>query len=100
MHWLSSLAPQVQPATLKSYLTHVKSMHIEADLDFSACESPLVQRLIRGIKRYHGEKGRKPKQPITLPVLTQLLKFLHPRNDPLHCVVYAACCLAFSGLLR
>ena len=100
MHWLSSLAPQVQPATLKSYLTHVKSMHIEADLDFSACESPLVQRLIRGIKRYHGEKGRKPKQPITLPVLTQLLKSLQPRNDPLHCVVYAACCLAFSGLLR
>ena len=100
MHWLSSLAPQVQPATLKSYLTHVKSMHIEADLDFSACESLLVQRLIRGIKRYHGEKGRKPKQPITLPVLTQLLKFLHPRNDPLHCVVYATCCLAFSGLLR
>ena len=61
MHWLSSLAPQVQPATLKSYLTHVKSMHIEADLDFSACESPLVQRLIRGIKRYHGEKVLRPR---------------------------------------
>ena len=75
-------------------------MHIEADADPAACESPLVQRLIRGIKRYHGERGRKPKLPITLPILSQLLAHLQPARDPLHRVVHAASCLAFSGLLR
>ncbi|KAJ6585810.1 hypothetical protein B0H19DRAFT_981955, partial [Mycena capillaripes] len=30
-------------------------------------ESPVVQRLIRGIKRFHGEQDRKPVQPITRP---------------------------------
>ncbi|KZP10731.1 hypothetical protein FIBSPDRAFT_962818 [Athelia psychrophila] len=53
-------------------------MHVDIDLPFMVCESPLVQRLIRGIKRYHGKCDRKPKQPITLPVLLTILDHLAP----------------------
>ena len=60
MHWLSSLAPQVQPATLKSYLTHVKSMHIEADLDFSACESPSFNVLLEASNDTTGRRAVNP----------------------------------------
>ncbi|KZP17753.1 hypothetical protein FIBSPDRAFT_972611 [Athelia psychrophila] len=95
MSWCSSLAGQVQPKTIKQYITHVRSMHTDMDLPFTACESPLVQRLIRGIKRYHGEKNRKPKQPITLPVLHDILQRLTAGTTE-----YAACCLAYAGLLR
>lgn len=61
---------------------------------------PLVQCIIRGIKRFHGEKDRKPKQPIPLPVLTDILAHLQPEAKPGHIATYTACCVAFSGLLR
>jgi hypothetical protein len=99
MGWIASLGGTVQPKTIKSYLTHVRSMHVDADLPFSAVESPMVQRLIRGIKRYHGERDRKPKMPITLPILQQLLRNLSPGHAAYHSI-YAACCVAYSGLLR
>ncbi|KAK0484685.1 hypothetical protein IW261DRAFT_1560355 [Armillaria novae-zelandiae] len=100
LQWIASLGPRVQPKTIKKYLTHVKSMHTDLNLSFTATDSPIVQRVICGIKRFHGEKDRKPKQPITLPVLQDILAHLQPGIKPGHLVVYAACCVAFSGLLR
>ncbi|GLB36092.1 hypothetical protein LshimejAT787_0303800 [Lyophyllum shimeji] len=98
--WVASLGGRVQPKTIKQYLTHVKSMHTDLDLPFTAVESPLVQRLFRGIKRFHGERDRKPKMPITLPILHDLLAQLRPDSNHSHTVIYAACCLAYAGLLR
>ena len=100
MSWVAHLAGRVQPKTIKAYLTAVRSLHTDADLPFTACESPVVGRLIRGIRKFHGEKDRKPVQPITLPILISLLAQLQPGVIPGHTTVYAACCLAFSGLLR
>ena len=40
--WLGG-AKKLQPKTIKSYITHLWSAHIDADLPFSACESPLFQ---------------------------------------------------------
>lgn len=100
MSWVASLASRVQPKTIKAYLTHVRSLHVDSDIPFTACESPVVGRLIRGIKVYHGEKDRKPVQPITLPVLTALLEQLKPGVVAGHTDIYAACCVAYGGLLR
>ncbi|KAJ2935863.1 hypothetical protein H1R20_g1230, partial [Candolleomyces eurysporus] len=100
MSWVASLGGKVQPKTIKQYLGHVKSMHTDLDLPFQPCTSPIVQRLIRGIKRYHGERNVKRKMPITLPVLRSLLQHLHPATSPGHLNVYAAACVAFSGFLR
>lgn len=69
-------------------------MHTDMDLPFTVCKSLLVQRLICGIKRYHREKDRKPKQPITLPVLLEILQCLTPGTNE-----YTACCLAYTSLL-
>jgi len=100
MSWIAHLANRVQPKTIKAYLTAVRSLHTDADLPFTACDSPVVGRLIRGIKKYHGEKDRKPVQPITLPILTSLLAQLKPGAIAGHTTIYAACCIAFAGLLR
>lgn len=59
-----------------------------------------MQRLIRGIKRYYSERDRHAVQPITLPILTALLAQLRPGINLGHTAIYAACCLAYSGLLR
>src|SRR5882724_9814807 len=52
--WLGGIR-RIQPKTIKSYITHLRSAHVDADLPFSACESPLLQCIIQGIKRYMGE---------------------------------------------
>jgi len=52
--WLGG-AKRLQPKMIKSYVTHLQSTQIDAGLSYSACESPLLQHIIRGIKRYMGE---------------------------------------------
>ncbi|KAK0241008.1 hypothetical protein EDD85DRAFT_948107 [Armillaria nabsnona] len=79
---------------------HIKSMHTNLDIPFTATDSPMVQHIICGIKCFHGEKDWKPKQPIMLPILTDILAHLQPGTKPRHLAVYAACCVAFSGLLH
>lgn len=100
MEWVSSLGGQVQPKTIKAYLSHVRSLHIDNDLPFAPTEAPIVQRLIRGIKRYHGEKDCKPKLPITLPILLIILHQIADAHTLDHRMLTAACCLAFAAFLR
>ncbi|CAK5284821.1 unnamed protein product [Mycena citricolor] len=101
MSWVSiSLAGRVQPKTIKQYLSHVRSFHVDADMPFTVCESPILQRLIRGVKRFHGECDWKPVQPITLPILTAMLSELRPGDTPGHTTLYAAFSLAYAGFLR
>jgi hypothetical protein len=100
MCWVASLAGRVQPKTIKAYLSAVCSLHVDADLPFSICESPVVQRLICGIKRFHGEQDRKPVQPIARPLLLAILAQLRPGVIPGHTTLYAVYCLAYAGLLR
>ncbi|KNZ80852.1 Integrase/recombinase xerD like protein, partial [Termitomyces sp. J132] len=100
LSWVAHLGGRVQPKTIKAYLSAMRSLHVDGGLPFTSVESPLVQRLVRGIKRYHGERDRKPVQPITLPILTTLLAQLKPGTIPGDTTTYAACCLAYSGLLR
>ncbi|KAF5361332.1 hypothetical protein D9757_013548 [Collybiopsis confluens] len=73
LEWVASLGDRaLQPKTIKSYLSSICSLHVNAGLTFDACESPTVQRLIQGIKRYYGEKTRSPKLPITAAIMAKL----------------------------
>lgn len=99
MEWIASLGGKVQPKTIKSYLCHVRSLHVDSDVPFLACESPMVQRLIRGIKRYHGERDRNPKLPITAPILLRILDHLvDTTTEPV--MLRGAFTSAFAGFLR
>src|SRR5882724_8975378 len=70
--WLGSVK-WLQPKTIKSYVTHLQSAHIDANLPFFPCESPLLQCIIQGIKWYMGEREHHPKMPIICNVLKRLL---------------------------
>ncbi|KAF5365565.1 hypothetical protein D9757_010894 [Collybiopsis confluens] len=101
LEWVASLGDRaLQPKTIKAYLSSVRSLHVDAGLAFDAIESPTVQRLIYGIKRYYGEKPRHPKLPITAAIMEKL-------SDTAPNVLLqedmnfgAAYKLAWSGLLR
>src|SRR5882724_2311737 len=97
--WLGG-AKRLQPKTIKSYITHLRSAHINAGLHFSTCESPMLQHLIRGIKRYMGERERSPKLPITRDVLAHILASATHPNLSGRLNFEAATTTAFSGFLR
>ena len=67
--------------TIKAYLGHVKSLHVNSDLPFHAIKSPVVQRVIRGIKRYFGDRDRKPTTHITFSTLQRLVTVSAPRSS-------------------
>lgn len=60
------------PKMIKSYMSSVHSLHVNAGLPFESCESPTVQCLVRGIKHFYGEKVQTPKLPIMLNILQKL----------------------------
>ncbi|KAM5537893.1 hypothetical protein V8D89_008369 [Ganoderma adspersum] len=100
MEWIASLgARNVRTKTLKYYLNDIRAFHVDAGYPTTVCESPVVQRLIRGIKRVHEERLGNPKLPITIDVLRQLCAAVS--SDRLQDVVFkAAFTVAFAAFLR
>jgi hypothetical protein len=92
----------LQPKTIKAYLSSVRSLHVDAGLPFDAIESPTLQRLIRGVKQYYGEKGRRPKRPITLSILQAITSpsLAGDLSVISNAVLDAAFKVAWSGFLR
>lgn len=101
VEWVCSLGDRaLQPKTIKSYLSAVRSLHVDEGLPFTACESETVRRVIRGIKRFHGERERNPKQPITLSILQQLASVAGDLSNVFNASFDAAIKLAWAGFLR
>lgn len=101
VEWICSLGGRgLQPKTIKGYLSAVRSLHVDEGLPFDACESETVRRVIRGIKRYHGERDRSPKQPITIEILQQLSSLAGDRSIISNASFDAAIKVAWSGFLR
>src|SRR5882724_10016933 len=71
--WLGSVM-RLQPKTIKSYIAHLWSAHMDTNIPFSVCESPLLKQVICGIKRYMGQREHNPKLPITCGMLKKLLE--------------------------
>ena len=88
------------PKTIKSSISSVRSLHVDASLPFECCESPMVQHLVRGIKCFYGEKVRTPKLPITLPILQKLTSMSGDLSLRDNLNFNAAIKIAWSGFLR
>ncbi|KAG6872289.1 hypothetical protein C0995_011232, partial [Termitomyces sp. Mi166 len=71
----------LQPKTVKGYLSAVRSLHVDEMFPFDACKSKTVRRVIHDIKRFHGERDRSPKQPITLDILQKLASVAGDLSD-------------------
>ncbi|KAF5384159.1 hypothetical protein D9615_003180 [Tricholomella constricta] len=101
VEWACHLGDRgLQPKTIKSYLSAVRSLHVDEGLPFAACESETVRRVIRGIKRYRGERERSPKLPITPSLLQRLASISGDLSDGFNVSFDAAIKTAWSGFLR
>jgi hypothetical protein len=90
MHFVSDQAGKKEASTIKAYLGHVVSMHTDLGLKCPQARSAILQRVICGIKRVHGKKGRAPK------AMLEQLDCLKPGDLVLH----GACTMAFAGFLQ
>ena len=91
------------PTSIKTYLSAVRSLHIDRGWPDPLQAAPLTQRVLSGVKRIHGMHSRLNRLPITGTVLDRLVRSLQaaswlPIID--RHMLTAACTLAFHGFLR
>ena len=98
MRFAMFLAPFIKLATIRNYISGVRSMHVER-LGFFAWEfGRRLPQLLKGIARVYPAATRK-RAPVTLEVLRQWFKLLDFTNF-LHVELWVAILLAFFGLMR
>ena len=96
--FVSFLADSIQHASIKVYLSAIRSLHIEQGFPDPLPNCLRLQRVMRGIKRSQGSPvaARLPITDSLMMVIRQSLNVtLHD-----HCMVWAACTLAYFGFLR
>ena len=97
------LTKSVKPGIIKAYLSAFRNLHVEHGYPDPTLNAALLQRVMRGIGRVHGSEVARPRLPITMPVLVQLLRALQGSRH--YCpadkaMLKAAMLLVFHGFLR
>ena len=90
--------------TIKSYLSAIRHYHILAGRGdpFVRNPFPLLQYVLRGIKRSPAHSPRLPRMPIT-PAILRILKdqwATAAMRDTDFVMLWAACCMGFFGFMR
>lgn len=84
--------------SIKKYLNILRVMHLEAGLQNPVQNNYVLNSLLKGVQRVHGSMPAR-KFPITLDILGKI-KCILDMNQPFDIVFWAACLVAFYGLLR
>ena len=96
--FVAYLSQSVAYGTIKSYLSAVRSHHVDYGLDVTPFLSLRLKRIRYGARRLSAPSQDR-RLPITPRILLDIFRTvdLQDYNDSLH---WAACCLAFFGFLR
>jgi hypothetical protein len=99
--WLTWLAARaLRASTLKVYLFGLVSAHTDSGLRSPTDDSTIIERVMRGIKRYQRSgPASKPRLPVTTAILNSIEPFFD-FNCPDHRLVYAAMRVCTAGLFR
>ena len=98
MRFCTFLADGLSHASIKVYLSAVRSLYIDNGLPDPLVNCLQLQRLLRGIKRVQGSPIPS-RLPITMDLMRVLQKALDLNNAD-HIMLWAACCVGFFGFLR
>ena len=89
---------KAKPATAKSYLTALRSTHIQLGYDITAFNDLRIDLVLRGGKRLYGEGEKRLRLPLTAPILLRIINQIGDDHDGVN--LKAALCVAFAGFLR
>ena len=91
------LSRYLVPASVRNYLSGVRTLHIFLGLSYVHPEDFLLQLELRGIARSHPHVPVRAK-PITPQVLSDFHKLMY--NSSLHSAVWSCCLLLFYTMAR
>ena len=90
---------KLQPSSVASYLSGVRSVTLELGEDIGAFDSPRLEKLLRGIKKSAGGRPRRSRLPITVALLRRLLATLNLK-DKMLLMLAAVMSVAVFGMFR
>jgi hypothetical protein len=88
----------LKPDTLQSYLSALRSVHVDRRLPTDVFQSEWLYRIITGIRRLTPYEFKTRAAPITLDILEKITSAEPPTVDELN--LDTACKVAFAGFLR
>ena len=88
----------LKPDTLQSYLSALRSVHVDRRLPTDVFESEWLHRIVMGIRRLTPHEFKARAAPITLDILEKITSPDAPTADELN--LNTACKVAFAGFLR
>lgn len=92
---------RVTANTIQGYLSALRSVHVDRQLNLSPFEDEHVRRLVKGARNLFPQAQKRERFPITKDLLTRLLSAdvaLEGRIDSIH--LSASFALAFAAFLR
>ena len=87
-----------KPATAKSYVTAIRSFHLENGFPITIFDDPRIDLVIKGGKRVYGEGVKKLRLPLTSSVLLRIVNEVRVDEEGIN--VKSALCVAFAAFLR
>lgn len=101
MAWVATYAGSVESRTVKRYIAALCSHHIDLGLPVDSFVDLTVDRVVRGIQRFYGNKASKRALPITLPILERMVRhYLRTKITRKSATFIAAFTLMFACFLR
>lgn len=88
---------QLKADTIVSYLSALRSVHVDRRIATEVFDSPWLERLIKGARRTFVQQ-RKDRFPITKDVLTRITSTIPHTVDDINC--FTAFKVAWAGFLR
>ena len=97
--FIAFLARSLKASTIRSYLSGVRSFHVDSGVPDPLEGKEMLHRALRGIKRLHGQAQSKPKLPVTLALLESIAPLINWSSHD-EVMIFASWCIATAGLLR
>src|SRR5579859_6854943 len=96
--FIATSTEETSAETTKSYISHLRSYHIDKGYTTDIFNDERIKRILRGVARKYGNKPKRERLEITSEILQAILVTLRYTHDDVN--IYAAFCTAFAGFLR
>src|SRR5579859_5478369 len=96
--FIAASTEETSAETTKSYISHLRSYHIDKGYTTDIFNDERIKRILRGAAHKYGNKPKRERLEITSEILQAILVTLRYTHDDVN--IYAAFCTAFAGFLR
>jgi len=96
--FIAASAEETSTETTKSYISHLRSYHIDNGYSTNVFNDERIKRILRGAARKYGNRPKRERLEITSEILKAILVTLRHTHDDIN--IYATFCIAFAGFLH